>query len=57
MSLHTEVCEQTQEDLLSLLEGFGIDEVMDVRDYENLKDNLCQIIINNFNKLKNEHNT
>lgn len=46
-----EVKEQLQEDLLSLLEGIGIDEALPEQDYENLKTEVCDIVITNLNKL------
>lgn len=46
-----EVKEQLQEDILSILEGFGIEEAMDTRDYENIKNAICDSIISNLNKL------
>ena len=46
-----EVKEQMQEDILCLLEGFEIESIMDPQDYEALKNNLCQIVIDNLNNL------
>jgi len=46
-----EVKEQLQEDVLSILEGFGIDEAMDSDDYNNLVSVLGDAIITNLNKL------
>ena len=47
-----ELKEQLQEDVLSILEGFGIDEAMEGADYNNLVNTLCDTIIFNVNKLK-----
>ena len=44
--------EQLQEDMLSLLEGMGIEEALDPRDWETLKTKVCKIVITNLNKLK-----
>jgi hypothetical protein len=49
-----EVKEQMQEDLMSLLEGFGIREAMGSVDWEALNISICDIVINNINKLKKE---
>lgn len=46
-----EVKEQLQEDVLTILEGFGIDEAMEGADYNNLVSALCEAIIKNINKL------
>jgi len=46
-----EVKEQLQEDVLVILEGFGIDEAMEGGDYNNMVSALCDTIINNINKL------
>lgn len=47
-----QVKEQLQEDVLTILEGFGIDEAMEGADYNNLVSALCDAIIANLNKLK-----
>ena len=47
-----ELKEQLQEDVLSILEEFGIDEAMERVDYNNLANTLCDTIISNINKLK-----
>jgi hypothetical protein len=47
-----EVKEQLQEDILSTLEGFGVDEAMEGSDYNSLVSTLCDIVISNINKLK-----
>ena len=47
-----EVKEQLQEDVLSILEGFGIDEAIEGADYNNLVSTLCDTIISNINQLK-----
>lgn len=46
-----EVKEQLQEDILSILDGFDIIDVMDEDDFEDLKTELCNSVINNLNKL------
>ena len=46
-----EVKEQTQEDLLCLLESMGLDEALDPRDWESLKTEVCDIVITNLNNL------
>lgn len=46
-----EVKEQLQEDVLTILEGFGIDEAMEGADYNKLVSALCDTIITNINKL------
>lgn len=47
-----EVKEQLQEDVLSILDGWGIEEAMDENDYEKMKNALCQSIIHNINKIE-----
>jgi len=47
----SELKEQLQEDLLSLLEGMGIEDTLSPSDYENLKNEVCGIVITNVNKL------
>ena len=44
-----ELQEQIQEDLLTLTDGYLIDEL---DGYENFDREMCDIIINNFNKYK-----
>jgi hypothetical protein len=46
-----EVKEQLQEDILSILEGSGVEEDIDEEIFEELKNNLCNAVINNLNKL------
>jgi len=46
-----QVKEQLQEDVLSILEGFGVDEAMEGADYNNMVSTLCDTIIANLNKL------
>ena len=48
----TEVQEQLQEDMLCLLEGVGLEDALDPRDWEALKTEVCEIVITNLNKLK-----
>ena len=40
-----ETQEQLQEDLLSLLEGVGLEDALDPNDWENLKSEVCEIVI------------
>ena len=47
-----ELKEQLQQDLLSLLEGMGIEDTLSPSDYESLKNEVCDIVITNINKLK-----
>ena len=47
-----ELKEQLQNDILTILEGWGIDEAMEGADYNNMVSALCDAIINNVNKLK-----
>jgi len=47
-----ELKEQLQEDVLTILEGFGVDEAIELKDYNNLVTTLCETIIVNVNKLK-----
>ena len=46
-----EVKQQLQEDILSILEGFGIEEAMDEQDYERIKNAMCDAVIANLDKL------
>ena len=46
-----ELKEQMQEDILSLLEGIGLEDALSSNDWENLKNEVCEIIITNINKL------
>lgn len=46
-----EVKEQLQEDILSLLEGMGLDEALDESDWESLQSEVCEIVVHNLNKL------
>ena len=46
-----ETKEQLQEDVLSILEGFGVDEAMEGADYNRLVSALCETIILHLNKL------
>ena len=47
-----EVKEQVQEDILTILEGYGVDEAMEGGDYNNLVSALCDQVVHNLNKLK-----
>ena len=44
-----ELREQLQEDLLCLTDGYLIDEL---EGYEDFEDKMCQIVVDNFKKLK-----
>ena len=46
-----EIKEQLQEDIISILEGFGIEEAMDEKDYERIKNAMCDAVIANLNRL------
>ena len=46
------VKEQMQEDLLSLLEGMGLEEALDPRDWESLKNEVCDIVIAGVNNIE-----
>jgi hypothetical protein len=43
---------QMQEDILTILEGFGIDEAMEGTDYNNLVTALCDVVVKGLNQLK-----
>jgi hypothetical protein len=43
---------QLQEDVLTILEGFGVDETMNGEDYNNLTTALCEVILSNLNNVK-----
>ena len=45
-----ELKEQLQEDLLCLTDAYLIDEL---EGYEDFEDKMCQIVVDNFKKLKN----
>jgi hypothetical protein len=45
------VKEQMQEDILSLLEGMGLDEVLSPTDWDNLKNEVYDIIIMGINNI------
>jgi hypothetical protein len=47
-----EVKEQMQEDLLSLLEGMGLDEVLSPRDWKHLQNEVCDIVITGINNIE-----
>lgn len=51
MSTKQLVKEQMQEDILCLLESMGIEEALDPQDWENLKNEVCDIIITGVNNL------
>ncbi len=46
-----ETQEQLQEDLLSLLEGIGVEDALDPNDWENLKNEVCEIVISRLKQL------
>ena len=46
-----ETKEQLQEDVLSILEGFGVDEALTGQDYSRLANALCETIVLHLNKL------
>ena len=46
-----ETQEQLQEDLLSLLEGVGVEDALDPSDWENLKSEVCEIVISRLKQL------
>jgi len=48
-----EAKEQLQEDVLTILEGFGVDGAMEGSDYNNLVNVLCDTIVNKLNKINN----
>jgi hypothetical protein len=52
MSTKQLVKEQMQEDLLSLLESMGLDEVLDPRDWEALKNEVCDIVVTGINNIE-----
>lgn len=45
--------EQLQEDILSILEGFGVDEAMTGSDYNNMVSALCQAVVDAMSKIDN----
>ena len=48
---NAEAKEQLQENVLSILEGFGIDEAMEGSDYNHLVTALCDTIVDTLNKI------
>ncbi len=48
---NTEAKEQLQENVLSILEGFGIDEALEGADYNDLVTALCDTIVDTLNKI------
>ncbi len=48
-----EVKEQFLDDVLTILEEFGVDEAMEGADYNNLVRTLCDTIVNKLNKINN----
>jgi hypothetical protein len=47
-----ELKEQLQQDIFSILEGFGISEAMDANDFDRMSSVIGDTIIANVNKLK-----
>ncbi len=52
-----ELKEQLQEDVLSILESFGIDDAMEGQDYNSMVSALCDAIIHNVNMLNEKAGT
>jgi len=48
---NAEAKEQLQENVLSILEGFGIDEALEGADYNDLVTALCDTIVDTLNKI------
>ena len=46
-----EVKQQIQEDILTILEGFGVDEMFEGGEYNSMVNSLCETVISNINKL------
>ncbi len=46
-----EVKQQLQEDILSILEGFDLGDVLDEADYYKLQNALCDSVIRNLDKV------
>ena len=46
-----EVKQQLQEDLLSIVDAFDLEDFLDEADYENLKNALCDSVIRNLDKV------
>jgi hypothetical protein len=51
MPNHEVIKQQLQEDVLTILEGFGVDKSMGGQDYDNMATALCDAIIYNLNNL------
>jgi PHD/YefM family antitoxin component YafN of YafNO toxin-antitoxin module len=47
-----EAKEQTQQDILSVLDGWEIGSLMSTKEYEKLKNALYDVVINNLDKIK-----
>lgn len=47
-----QVKEQLQEDILTILEGFGIDKAMEDGDYNKMVSAICEAVVDNLNKIK-----
>lgn len=48
---NAEAKEQLQENVLSILEGFGIDDALEGADYNDLVTALCDTIVDTLNKI------
>jgi len=48
---NAEAKEQLQENVLTILEGFGIDEALEGADYNDLVTALCDTIVDTLNKI------
>ena len=48
---NTEAKEQLQENVLTILEGFGIDKALEGADYNDLVTALCDTIVDTLNKI------
>ena len=47
-----ELKEQLQNDILTVLEGFGVDDALEGAEYNGMVTALCDAVIKNVNKLK-----
>lgn len=48
----SEIKEQLQEDILTILEGFGIDGCLEQSDFDKLTTMICNAVIHNVNQLE-----
>lgn len=51
MKYFIEIREQLQEDVLSILDGWNVQDLMDSNDYDKMKTAICESIVFNMNKL------